>query len=277
MRFSIIVVCLNAGTELRATIKSILTQDYSDFEIIIKDGGSTDGSIDDIPEDSRIRFIKKPDSGIYDAMNQALEEAKGEYVYFLNCGDYLYDATVLANVSKQIDTLDPVPDAHTKGSGHAVIYGDILERISSTRVMSNPVIDEFACYRNVPCHQACFYNREMLLMHPFNTDYKVRADYEQFLWAFFIAHAKMKYMDMVVASYMGGGFSESKEGKNRSRKEHAEIVENYMPHSHVVRYKWRMILSMAWLRGIIAKNPLTAKLYNNLKSRIYSHKTQEID
>lgn len=259
MKLSIIVVCLNAGDELRATVKSIITQTYSDYEIIIKDGGSTDGSLANIPEDPHIRIISRSDTGIYDAMNQALESAEGDYVYFLNCGDYLYDENVLEKITSFMD--EP---------GAAVIYGNIFDRIGKAEIASNPSIDEFACYRNVPCHQACFYDRKMLLMHPFEVEYKVRADYEQFLWCYFIAKARMVYSDIVVASYMGGGYSETRESRKRSAAEHSKIVENYMPHSHVVKYKWRMRLSFAGLRGVIARNPLTAGIYNKLKASIYN-------
>lgn len=73
--FSIVVVSLNPGEKLVPTLKSVLDQDYGNFEIIIKDGGSTDGSVEkleELPADSRIRFFREPDKGIYDGMNQAL-------------------------------------------------------------------------------------------------------------------------------------------------------------------------------------------------------------
>ena len=89
--FSIVVVCLNPGEKLAATINSILAQQYGNYEIIIKDGGSKDGSIEKLPADSRIRLFSEKDSGIYDAMNQALSRINGQYVLFLNCGDLFYD------------------------------------------------------------------------------------------------------------------------------------------------------------------------------------------
>lgn len=269
MRFSIIVVCLNAGYELPATVNSILSQTYTDYEIIIKDGGSTDGSIQMVPASDKIRIYEEKDHGIYDAMNQALECANGEYVYFLNCGDYLYDKDVLSNISQFIDKTQSESNQYSP-KGPWVFYGDIYNRIAKSKDMSNPVIDEFACYKNVPCHQACIYERNMINMHPFLTQYKVRADYEQFLWCYFIAKANLVYMNMIVSSYMGGGYSETKQGRAISKKEQADIVENYMPHSHVVKYRWRMRLSMAPLRNILAHNPITGGLYGKIKSKIYS-------
>ncbi len=262
MKITIIVVTLNAGDELRATVKSIITQTFRDIEIIVKDGISTDGSLHKLPEDPRIRLICKPDNGIYDAMNQALEEARGEYVLFLNCGDYLYNEHVLENVA-----------AHIEGPG-LLIYGDIYDRTSRSRVASNPEMDEYALFRNVPCHQACIYDRKVLLMHPFNTKYKVRADYEQFLWCSYIAKVRFVYISEVISSYMGGGFSEEKENRRISREEHTDIVENYMPHESVVRYRRRMRLTLAPLRRLIAGNPVTGGLYNRIKSSVYGKKME---
>ncbi|WP_304679261.1 glycosyltransferase, partial [uncultured Muribaculum sp.] len=86
MRYS--NVCLNAGDKLRRTVGSILAQSYPHYEIIVKDGMSTDGSVDKLPEDGRIRIVRQKDRGIYDAMNQATLLAEGDYLLYLNCGDY---------------------------------------------------------------------------------------------------------------------------------------------------------------------------------------------
>ncbi len=257
MKLSIIVVTLNAGRELTATLKSIITQEYDDFEILIKDGGSTDGSLDNLPKDPRILLLSRPDAGIYDAMNQALEAASGDYVLFINCGDYLYDVYVLSDV---------VPLLNEPNS---VVYGDILDRMAGARVTSNPNLDEFALYRNVPCHQACIYDRKMLLAHPFQTEYLVRADYEQFLWCHYIARAKMIYANRVISSYMGGGFSATRENRRLSAREHGEIVARYMSPENVSKYRRRMILSLSPLRRLLAGNPVTGGLYNRIKTKAY--------
>lgn len=260
MKFSILVVCLNAGEKLLQTINSILAQSFTDYEIVVKDGGSADGSVEALPGSEKIRIFREKDQGIYDAMNQAAKAAKGEYVYFLNCGDYFYDASVLQNIYDALQKEEREAD---------IVYGNIYDRITKSTVSSNPSMNAFGCYRNVPCHQACFYKRELVLQHPFSTKYKVRADYEQFLWCFFEAKAKLLYTPALIASYEGGGFSESKKNIKKSALEHKEITHLYMSGKQLFVYKAIMILTFSRLRTFMSHNPVLGKVYNGLKRCIY--------
>lgn len=285
MIFSIIVVCLNAGDKLRETIDSIRNQTEHDYEIIVKDGGSTDEATVKYIEENlagaaapggRIRFFTKKDTGIYDAMNQAVRYVKGEYVLFMNCGDSFYDEHVLEYVKGQIRQkgqerrVRETPDLQT--APRYIFYGNVYEQKTDTLVQSNPAIDDFACYRNVPCHQACFYDAGLLRKRAFDTAYAVRADYEHFLWCYYTAHAKMVYMPVTVALYEGGGFSETRENAKRSRYEHSKIVSKYMPASKVRKYRLIMVLTLAPLRTWIAGNPVTAGVYQAIKRRLIYRK-----
>ena len=98
--FSIVVVCLNPGEKLLKTVQSVLNQKYGNYEIVVKDGGSTDGSLEQLPADSRIRVYTRPDSGIYDAMNQAMSYVTGQFVQFLNCGDLLHRRSMILPVTE---------------------------------------------------------------------------------------------------------------------------------------------------------------------------------
>ena len=264
--FSVLVVCLNPGEKLKTTLQSILNQSFTDYEILIKDGLSADGSLSYARnlQDERIRILEKKDTGIYDAMNQAAEQASGKYIYFLNCGDLFYDETVLEQVAVFIKE---------NPSKAGIYYGNIFERLTGQVVYSNPRIDAFGCYRNVPCHQACFYDRELLAAHPFQTDYRVRADYEQFLWCFFTKEipggADFFYREILIADYEGGGFSESKENKKRSAAEHKEITGRYMSRGQLFKYKLVLWMTLAPVRTMIAGNPKTAGVYNRLKKLLY--------
>lgn len=265
--FSILVVCLNPGDKLRKTLESIKKQTFRAYEVVIKDGLSTDESLRWVKDTDlfpALRIIEKKDSGIYDAMNQAAEEAKGNYLYYLNCGDVFYRKDVLEKVYELITG---------NVSGMGIYYGNIYERRTGQVVASNPRLDAFGCYRNVPCHQACFYDRRLLLAHPFEVKYRVRADYEQFLWCFFTNKLQEKvnfiYGDILIADYEGGGFSETRENRKISAKEHKEIVRKYMSAGRVWKYRLLMAVTLAPLRTWIAANPVTSGLYNRLKKSYY--------
>lgn len=290
MTFSIIVVCLNAGEKLRVTIESILNQTDRDYEIIIKDGGSADEATQtylskyrqeslvysgqDETFAQRIRVYTDRDTGIYDAMNQAVQYVRGDYVFFLNCGDRFYSNEVLMQVKEQISCTEKRDDedAHRQAelkSPKYIFYGNVYELKTSALVQSNPIIDDFACYRNIPCHQACFYDAALLRGKSFDISYAVRADYEHFLWCYYKACAVTVYMPITVSFYEGGGFSETKENERKSRQEHREIVNKYMPADKVRRYRRIMLLTLAPVRTWIARNSVTAGIYQQIKRKLY--------
>lgn len=279
MTFSIIVVCLNAGDKLRNTVQSILEQTTDDYEIIIKDGCSEDQATEAYLESLRadatgdalpgsavsghIRVYRMKDSGIYDAMNQAVDYVRGRYVLFLNCGDSFYDRDVLAKVREAIVRRgDP--------SARSIFYGDIHEKRTDAQVQSNPVIDDFACYRNLPCHQACFYDAGLLRERAFDLSYAVRADYEHFLWCFYRAGAAAVYVPVTVALYEGGGYSETQENRRVSKREHRQIIARYLSGAQIRKYRLIMLLTLAPVRTWIAENPATAGLYQKIKRRLYA-------
>lgn len=98
MKLSIITINLNNKVGLQKTIDSVITQTYKDFEWIIIDGGSTDGSKELIEENANhiSYWVSEPDNGIFNAMNKGIQISHGEYLLFLNSGDYLYDTGVIS-------------------------------------------------------------------------------------------------------------------------------------------------------------------------------------
>ena len=263
MKFSIIVVCLNPGEKLRQTLDSILAQTYSDYEIVIKDGGSKDGSIEGLRED--VRFSQNPkvkiyvekDTGIYDAMNQAVAHAEGDFILFLNCGDIFYRDTVLEET------------AHFAVSDNLVLYGDTFSEKNGVIIASAPEITGFTCYRNIPCHQSCFYAARLCKEKPYDAAYRIRADYDHFLWCYYVAKAKMQHMGFPVASYEGGGYSESKENRKRDKEEHKQITEHYMGKGELLKYRLIMLATLAPLRSAMAESKLFSGLYHSIKEIVY--------
>lgn len=266
-KFSLLTVCLNPGDKLRMTIESALSQTCGDFELIIKDGGSQDGSLEGVSrllEDPRIRVITRKDTGIYDAMNQAVGEARGEYIFFLNCGDVFYDERVLEQVKRASEEPD-------RGASETpwILYGDVFSVKNQAMITSPPDITGFTCYRNVPCHQACFYSTALCREKPFETKYRIRGDYEHFLWCFYRGGARLHYLGIPVAQYEGGGYSETKENLKRSKREHREITERYMKKGELFKYRMIMAVTLAPLRTRLAESRHFSGLYNGLIGLLY--------
>ena len=262
--FSIVVVSLNSGVGLKETLQSILMQTYTDYEVIIKDGGSTDGSLNFLKEEGvldkypQIHLIAEKDKSIYDGMNQAVQYVSGRYVQFLNCGDLFYDEQVLQKVADYIGDESEV----------AIYYGNQYNRIQKTVVTSVPKINEFACYRNVPCHQVCFYDGRLFEKRAYITEYTVRADYEHFLYSVYEEKAKTRPMPVIVCTYEGGGYSETKENRKKSEVQHREITKKYMG-IRADLYRLIMVLTFSGLRTALAESPHFSKIYNAVKSLIY--------
>lgn len=105
MKFTIITVVWNGRELLEGTFESVAAQTFFDFEYLVIDGGSTDGTLDliikKLSEKQRfnLRFTSQPDNGLYDAMNKGLALATGEFVCFLNAGDHLFEPTTLEKLA----------------------------------------------------------------------------------------------------------------------------------------------------------------------------------
>ncbi|MGN0429991.1 MAG: glycosyltransferase [Acetatifactor sp.] len=267
MKFSIVVVSLNPGDKLKKTLQSILMQDFTDYEVIVKDGGSKDGCLERAAEeldDPRIHLYTEKDKSIYDGMNQAVSHAQGEYIYFLNCGDKFYDKKVLGKIAGEI----AVVEKKEPGKRH-IFYGDIFGEKNGVHITPAPKITGFTCYRNVPNHQSCFYSAALCKEKPFEIRFKIRGDYEHFLWCFYKAEADMVYIKTPIAYYEGGGYSESRENIARSKAEHREITAKYMSRKELFRYRAVMLLTLAPLRTFMAENPVLSGFYNRVRSLLY--------
>ena len=178
-KFSIITVCYNAADVIAATIESVLSQDFSDYEYVIQDGNSTDdtpkiaASYKEQFDKKGIKFVcnREADKGIYDAMNKAVVSSEGDYINFMNAGDCFYSPDVLATVASSIEGKDPVivfGDCAVYEYGRFYRFPKSLENIE----------------RNMPfSHQSVFAASDFLRRHPFNTAYRYSADYDLLLAA----------------------------------------------------------------------------------------------
>ena len=278
MKFSIITASYNPGDKLVKTINSILDQTFIDYQVIIKDGVSTDGSLEALEDDFRlgealatekILVICQKDKNVYEAMNQAAEYVQGDYVLYLNCGDVFFDEQVLERVAKYIDNAENSKTLLQKG---VVFYGNTFCSRTGVMVHAAPEITGFTCYRNIPCHQSCFYSKNLIYEKKYDDSLKIRADYDHFLWAFYEKSAKFYHMDIVVSDYEGGGISESKENLTLDKTEHELVIKRYMKKSEIAKYKTIMFLTLAPLRRWIAESTALSGIYHRVKELVYRNK-----
>lgn len=171
-KVSVITVTYNAEKAIQNTMYSVLEQNYEDFEYIIKDGNSTDHTNEIISKmikfDSdkhTIKYITSADSGIYDAMNEAVQYASGEWIIFMNAGDLFYDKNVLRDVFyAQYE------------SSIGVLYGHALMLLSHDRGLVVTYNLDILYNGGSICHQSIFEKREYLIKYPFDTGLSILAD-----------------------------------------------------------------------------------------------------
>lgn len=192
--FSIIVPTLNAATALEACFESVARQTYSDFEVVLVDGGSTDATLDIAKTfvsslGTRLVIHCGPDQGVYDAMNRGIGIATGAWLLFFGADDTLYEAETLARVAAFIGDNEPSD----------LVYGDVIRRSSGFRYAGVFDLDRLLFEGNI-CHQAIFYRRELFDgIGPYNLRYRVCADWDFNIRCFSNPALVNRYMDIVVA------------------------------------------------------------------------------
>lgn len=201
IQFSIIIPTYNASRCLSKALDSLLTQTWERYEIIIVDGGSTDGT-QEIVESYQVNFkgrlscISEKDAGIYDAMNKGITRASGEWIYFLGSDDILYDNTVLETVSVYIGN-SPRCD---------ILYGDVLMG-RGKRILGGEFTGEKLIKKNI-CHQAIFFQKDVFsIIGYYDIRYVSYADWVHNMRWFNSSRITHQYIPIIVAQYALGGHS----------------------------------------------------------------------
>lgn len=271
IRFSVITVCLNPGLKLKTTVDSVLAQDYEDLEIVIKDGGSSDGSVDAYRAgtDPRIKYVFTTDSGIYEAMNQAVEYATGDYVLFLNAGDRFYDTKVLSKAADELESFREsyeAADSHGPGRPGIIAYGDAYFERTRSFNRTPSVLTASYLYGNLPCHQAMIYSRNIFERRGYDTGFRVRGDYEHLLYNFFRTDTEFKHLNMTICTYEGGGVSESRKGRELDAEERAKILKIYYSGRERFRQEAVRVITLSKFRRWLNENPVTSGVYQRFRN-----------
>jgi glycosyltransferase involved in cell wall biosynthesis len=238
-RLTLITVTFNAEAVLERTLRSVRNQTVRDFEYLVIDGASTDGTLTLVRAagDVVTRWLSEPDRGIYDAMNKGLAAATGEYVWFLNAGDELHDAQVIEQFYDHL-----AADAD-------VYYGDALfvrEDGSAIGLRSDvtphrlPTVLTWRDFDRgmVVCHQSFIARRR--LAPPYRLDHFYSADVDWEIRCLKAAR-RVAYLPFVLSRYLVGGFSvknlrRSLEDRFVILKTHFGLVPTLWNHARIL---WR--------------------------------------
>lgn len=241
--FSIVTVTLNAGAALVRTAASVARQTFADFEHVVKDGGSSDGSLAPLQGFPKVRLVCAPDHGIYYAMSQALRVCCGKYVLFLNAGDLFAWPGALAAVAERAARCDAdLLYCDLAGSPAPVTYPDRLSR--------------FFLYRSVLCHQTCFFKKSVFeRLGDFDHRFRIAADHEFLLRALLDYRLSYEHIGIAATVYERGGFSEAKTHRRLLAQEQREVRRRFFTLSQRVRFSAALAMTLQPLRVAILRSP----------------------
>lgn len=256
---SVITVSYNAAMTIELTIQSVLQQAYSRVEYIIIDGGSTDGTIEIIKqyEEQLAYWVSEPDNGIYDAMNKGVDRAKGDYAVFLGADDSFVDGAVLSMVADFI-------------SEHSVdiLSGRVIAVEEEAQIIAGCETALWKIKSGVMLpHQGLFVRKQLLLEHPFNTEMRIYADYEQLL-TLVLSGIKIHYIRTYITYYSLNGASAINGEQYLAEK--IKVIIDQCGYIYGCFFLCRIIKSvfMKFIKAILRK----AKLYMFIREKIYCFK-----
>lgn len=217
MKLSIITINLNNREGLQKTVESVLGQTWRDFEYIVMDGGSTDGSADYLARKSSelTYWVSGKDRGIYPAMNKGIGKATGDYLLFLNSGDYLASSEILEKVQNEL-------------SGEGLIYGDLTllkgDGTLETKEYPDTLTFSSVWEQSLP-HPASFIRRDLFdRLGKYNEKVRITADWQFFMLALFSLGTDYKQVRQEITIFNLNGICNDPKNLKRIGKEKDRFV-----------------------------------------------------
>lgn len=213
LKLSIITINLNNVTGLRKTIESVVSQTFTDYEYIIIDGGSTDGSVDVIKEfvDKITYWVSELDKGIYQAMNKGILRASGEYCLFLNSGDWLIENKVLN-------------EAFIRSNDEDLLYCDSITERGPKTQPDNLTLYKFI-YGSLS-HPATFIKRKLFnTVGLYNEQNYIVSDWEFFLKLIIYYDFTYRHLPVFLSYHDKNGISSSPTHSSILTKERLDVLK----------------------------------------------------
>ena len=198
-KVSLILTTYNCENNIMKTLNSIKEQDYPSIEVVVKDGGSTDGTLEIVEKFKKeggipVNLLSCPDEGIYDAMNQGYELSTGEIIVFFN--DRFTDATVISRMVEKMDCINPVTGEPYVGVHADLVYADEDKIIRRWHMGEGNIHQGW-----MPGHPTLFLRRKIYEKYGlYDTSFRIAADYEFMIRFLKDDENQLNYLPEVIAS-----------------------------------------------------------------------------
>lgn len=237
MKLSIITINRNNAVGLEKTIKSVASQTYKEFEYIVIDGASTDGSVEVIKshesEFAHLKWVSEPDKGIYNAMNKGLRMASGDYIQILNSADSLASEDVIERMISALEQLN----------SPSILYGNMVKCFpDGHRVVDKSFagheITMLGMYNGTLNHDPTYIRRDLFEKYGYyDENLRIVSDWKWYLQAIVLGGEKPKYVDLDVTLFDMTGISENANSKAMIRKERQGVLEELIPSVYLHDYE----------------------------------------
>jgi glycosyltransferase involved in cell wall biosynthesis len=247
---SIITINLNNRNGLQKTIESISEQTFTDFEYIIIDGASTDGSKEIIDQYRKktfgnFKWISESDSGVYEAMNKGIKLATCEYLLFLNSGDFLINGNVLSDVFSNLHTSD-----FLLGCCNISENGIIIHKTNPPDKITFGYI-----YVSGLAHQSTFIKREMFTKYGYyREDFRYNSDIEFWYRTIILNCCSTETLPIIISDYNNNGISSKESKSDAYQKELAEIyslplLQRFIPDYDAWKREQQEMQDIYWVKS----------------------------
>lgn len=235
MKLSIITINRNNAAGLEKTMRSVAAQTFKEFEYIVVDGASTDGSVEVIkklePDFASLKWVSEPDSGIYNAMNKGMRMASGEYIQILNSADCLASEDVIERMLSALEN-----------SGYpSILYGNMIKCFPDGRKMvdksfKGQEITMLGMYTGTLNHDPAYIRRGLFDKYGFyDESLKIVSDWKWYLQALIFGGEKPEYVDLDVTLFDMTGISET--NKELDRSERKQVLDQLFPKAVLADYE----------------------------------------
>ena len=238
MKLSIVTINRNNAAGLEKTLKSVCSQGYMEFEYVVVDGASTDGSIDIIKRlepgfEGRLKWLSEPDSGIYNAMNKGIRMARGEYIQILNSGDCLASDDVMEKMLAELE----------RQGKPSILYGNMVKCFPDGR----QVVDKCFAGQDVTMlgmftgtlnHDPAYIRRDLFDKYGYyDESLKICSDWKWYMQAIVLGEEVPAYVDLNVTLFDMNGVSETTGSREKIKVERQKVLADLFPRAILSDYE----------------------------------------